>query len=260
MMKPILLSLAVLIATDVVAQTSVQVPVEAKATAREQLEAVLPLIRGIERAKTPADRQLAMLTAASSLEVIPRKWPHDRDAIVRAGLLEADVFARNRAARNALEVLSRIEPAATRPPQRLEIAGRRGALLAKLGQVDEAATVFATALAMHVDAPRDRLPILTDAAAFYFFQHRNAELSRVLRESASLDRNELAAMTLISRSLEANVRDHNFTEARKDYADLANRYSRAQRLPVATFGSGDAAALRSIAAALDRWRGQLGSP
>jgi len=254
MKKILLVTCSILVAAVAAGQAPIDPPVKKKASAREQIESALPLTRSIERAKDPSEKQLAMLKALSQLEVVPRAWPHDREAIFRAGLLEADVFARNNSPRNALEVLDRIEAAAVRPTQKLQIAGIRGAALTKLGRVDEAAAVFETALAMRVEAPRDRMPILTDAATFYFFQKRNAELSRVLRESAALDPSPLSAAMSIVQSLEANMRNGNLSEARKDYADLAERYERLQRLPVAPFGGGEAAALRDIRDALDRFR------
>jgi tetratricopeptide (TPR) repeat protein len=258
MRKLLLLSFPLFLAVGAAAQAPIHISPEVKSNAREQIDTALPLIRAIERTKDPTARQLAVLQALSHLEVVPRAWPHDREAIVRAGLLEADVFARTNAIRNAFEVLDRIEALAARPAQRLEIAGRRGKALAKLGRIDEATAVFSAALAIRVGSPGERMPILDDAAAFYFFRKRNAELSHVLRELAVLDKNELSAAVLIARSLEANMREGNLTEARKDYADLAQRYARAQQLPVAPFGSGDAAVLQNLRMTLERFRARLG--
>jgi predicted negative regulator of RcsB-dependent stress response len=258
-MKRILLtSLSLAVAVVSLAQTPIHIAAETKRNAREQIDSAYPLIRAIERAKTPEEKQLAMMTAISHLEVVSRVWPKEREQIVRAGILEADVFARSRAVRNALEVLDRVGPAAARPAQRLQIEGRRGTLLARLGRSEEAAASFASALAIHVTSPSDRMPILTDAAAFYYSQKRNADLSRVLRESATLEKNEISAATLIARSLEANMRDGNIAEGGKDYDDLARRYERVQRLPVPPFGSGEAAALQNLRAALDRFAARFG--
>src|SRR5258708_15497963 len=201
-------ALALLAAGTVAAQTinhppsTVHVPVEVKATAQEQMRFASMLAQKIGQAQTNSERQVALMTAVSHLEIIPQRWPHETALVFQAGLLEGDVFGQYGAPRNALDVLTRLAAIAHGAPQRLEVERRRGTTLAKLERMDEADAVFRAALEIPTASPQHRLPLLNDVAAFYYrFQDRQRDRSRILRQIAGLQQNELAAMVSLIGSL-----------------------------------------------------------
>src|SRR5258708_27603810 len=87
--------------------STVHVPVELKATAQEQMRFASMLAQKIGQAQTNSERQVALMTAVSHLEIIPQRWPPETALVFQAGLLAGDVFGQYGDPRNALDVRTR---------------------------------------------------------------------------------------------------------------------------------------------------------
>src|SRR5436305_1992652 len=145
----------------------VPISIEVKSSAAEQLKSVGPLILKLEAATNESERQLALLTAAAQLELIPRQWPNARQQILEAGLLEARLFAEFHAPRNALEVIARTEPYAKGSPRVLELRTLKARSLSLLGRTAEAEAEFSAATAIPTQSPGTRIPLLNEMERYY---------------------------------------------------------------------------------------------
>src|SRR5437660_11929126 len=70
-----------------------RVLVHPAATAAEQLRQSAHLARAVARSTDPQERLRAYVEAMVNLGVVAKMWPKDRDAIIQAGIMQADLAA-----------------------------------------------------------------------------------------------------------------------------------------------------------------------
>jgi tetratricopeptide (TPR) repeat protein len=117
---------------------------EVKGSANAQLNLAETLRQEIYRASDPDARAYAVARTISHLEVIPLRWPNDRNALAHAYLLQADVFIDGGWIPNVPPVIAKALEVID--PQRSALAYQRlGEALDRLNDREGARSAFANA-------------------------------------------------------------------------------------------------------------------
>lgn len=256
-MRNLILSVAVaitLVATAQEPNTRIQIAVDVKATAAEQLRLSHDLIAKIDSARSAPERQHAIVAALAHLQAVILKWPNDTRAVAAAYDLQYDLAMRSKMPMNAAEIMANAAQLALSTREKAAIYRKQATALAQSGRNAEAAAAFKAAEERQQDAtPFERQMFLHDSAQFAARTGPHADAAKRWRALANLPGLEpTTRMTALMTSIDESLRAGDRAGARADYQALQRLYDAAKsRTPA---GDADSAFLKIVAAALERHR------
>jgi tetratricopeptide (TPR) repeat protein len=168
--------------------TSKAVKVTPAASPTEQLTRAKQLLQEMERTAPPKKFDL-FAEAWSNLALVRKAWPNDKTAVLRSGVMQADLAAQFGVWPEVVKTLLEVEPAAAKTDMEPQIEQKLGQGYERIGDVLEAEKhLLAAEQAMHA-AHSDRVQseeILTSLATLYARQNKPQEAIRWYREAQKL--------------------------------------------------------------------------
>jgi tetratricopeptide (TPR) repeat protein len=194
------------------AVADIPVTVDVADSAREQLASARRLASAVALAGTGNELE-ATLRAIAAYRAVEANWPEDVEAVVAAGLAEADLWMQMRSPQSAIPVLERLVPAVTGSDNEPSVFRRLGNAYASSKRDHDAEQAFGRATSSRALERHQVLAVQTlrEAALFYERSGRPgkssalyARLSRL--ENVHVRSRALAAFDAVRTSLKAGDR------------------------------------------------------
>jgi lipopolysaccharide biosynthesis regulator YciM len=179
---------SILCATTVVTGRSAKVMVQKAASAAEQLAIASRL--SLQIARTPAPRKFDLFAEAwSNLSLVRKAWPTDKKAVVRSGIMQADLAVEFNQWTKAVDVLLEVLPAADKADTEPQVEQKLGQAYEQVGNLAESEKhLLAAERAMHRVHPNrvQSEDILISLGTYYSRQNNPHEAIKRFREAAGL--------------------------------------------------------------------------
>lgn len=210
-------------ADHIVKGTRIPVNIEMAATAAQQLAHCEKLI-GRLRGLAENERQLAAIEAFANLDVIPKRFPNDADAILQSYLLKDEAARAARMLGNSKLALTQAAPLSTGTKYRPTIEQRLGEVFDRLGDAKTAAEHFRTAeqsLQIAGVTPEQAGTVLNAAAFFYHNQSRAQDAIRCYRTAAHWNnQSNIARASYLLSSMREALSLKDAAQARRDADEI----------------------------------------
>jgi len=162
--------------------------VSAAPTAAAQIARAQQLLQQLQQAP-PAQKFELFAQAWGNLAIVRKRWPNDKNAVVRSGIMQADLAAEFGAWSKTIEPLTEILPAAAKTDSEAQVEQKLGQAYERTGNAAEAEThLLAAERALH-SAHAGRVQaesVLSTVAMFYARQNKPQEAIQRFRAAANL--------------------------------------------------------------------------
>jgi len=229
--------------------------VEVRATAGEQF-VYASSIRSTSSKRL--ERDGAILQSVAAFEIIPKRWPGERDLIMHAW---TEIVSRLSGAflhQNALKYCDKAIAWAGDTPQRLVFIAGKGRSLMWLNRNDEARQAFEISTSagdFHRLSDFDKSAILIDAAFFYERQRNYAVAAAHTRSRAKLCPDDLSRADAMRKAVDLSIEMRDYGAARSDLAGLSEAALKAR---MRTLTPAEQEVLRRLDDAIANYRKKLG--
>jgi len=229
--------------------------IETRATAAEQFD-YASRIRSDSADRM--ERDVAVLRSVAALEVIPKRWPAERELIMRAW---SEIISRLTGAflhKNAVTYCDKAIAWAGKAPRRLVFLAAKGRSLMWLDRTSEAKEAFDTATSagdFHRLTDFEKSGILADASFFYERQKKYDVAAAHSRARAKVCADDLGRADALRKAVDLSIRGRDLGAAR---ADLGVLMSVALQARMRTLTPSEQEILRRIDASIAEYRKKLG--
>jgi tetratricopeptide (TPR) repeat protein len=216
--------------------TRIEVAVETASTPDKQIQRASALITESGRTSDDRQRLTLVLTALSTLQVIPQRWPKATEWILDSYVMQSEIANAHQMPRNALDALLVAAPISEKTPRHPTIHRMLGQTYERLGDFASAEKHFLTAERSpqwHRLTPFEASGTLDAVGLFYMHQNNPREsMKRFRAESRVKGIPAIHRASALLASLKENARrgdDSDRTDMRADSEELKDAIADARR-------------------------------
>jgi tetratricopeptide (TPR) repeat protein len=197
--------------------------------------------------RTPLPEKLDLIAQTfGNLALVRRQWPNDKRAVVRSGIMQADLAAELGALPKALDALLEALPSASKTDQEPAVEWRLGKAYDESGNPAEAEKHFLNAERTMRSSHLNRVEsqnILNSSGLFYSRQEKPAEAIQRFHEEQLLPGQDVVGKAVLQLSVVKEAVKLSKGESAKELAELDSLIVEAQRT---NLGHDDAALMGDL--------------